>query len=143
MITAMQLNRSGEGRTIVDDSSAISLSDRLQWYASFVAIFRRKTLDEMAEDNEFDANGNLIHDRGTHKLIPTKTRFQGRQAAGHQDLVRRTLDDGRVTYENNCLYFSVRNFNVEERGSLRGLVSEEQEQFSVEGQESNDGEIDL
>jgi len=146
LITAMQLNRSGEGGgrgAIVDDSSAISLSDRLQWYASFVAIFRRKTLDEIAEDNEFDPNGNIVRDHGTHKLIPIKTRFQGRQAAGHQDLVRRTRDDGRVVYQNNCLYFSVRNFNVEERGSLRSLVSDEQEQFSVEDRESNDGEINI
>ncbi len=146
LVTAMQLNRSGEGRgqgAIVDDSSAISLSDRLQWYASFVAIFRRKTLDEIAEDNEVDPNGGVVRDYGTHKLIPIKTRFQGRHAAGHQDLVRRTLDDGRVSYENNCLYFSVRNFNVEERGSLRTLISDEQEQFLVEDNASNDGEIDI
>ena len=57
LFTAIQLNRSGEnqnrrGSDIVDDSSAISLSDRLQWFASFVAIFRRKTLDEIASDGE-------------------------------------------------------------------------------------------
>ena len=57
IITAMQMNRSGEnfnrkGAAVVDDSSAIALSDRLQWFASFVAIFRRKTVDEIAIDGE-------------------------------------------------------------------------------------------
>ena len=87
LVTAMQMNRSGESfnrnsSSLVDDSSAISLSDRLQWFATFVAIFRRKTTDEIALDG----------DRfGTHKLIPLKTRFQGRDAAGHQDLIRRRV----------------------------------------------------
>ena len=49
IVTAMQMNRAGEthnrkGSDLVDDASAISLSDRLQWFASFVAIFRRKTV---------------------------------------------------------------------------------------------------
>ena len=39
ILTACQLNRSAENG--VDDSSAISQSDRLQWFASFVAIFRQ------------------------------------------------------------------------------------------------------
>src|SRR5690606_25027910 len=73
---AMQLNRSAEdGR---DDSSAIAVSDRLQWFAAFVAIFRRKWLDEIGEDGpEF----------GTHKMIPTATRFQGKDSAGHHDMI--------------------------------------------------------
>ena len=48
IFTAMQMNRSGENQNrskgqFADDSSAIALSDRLQWFASFVAIFCPKT----------------------------------------------------------------------------------------------------
>ena len=139
----MQANRAGEGDSPVDDASVISLSDRVQWFVSFSAIFRRKTREEMARDNEFDENGNIVRDYGTHKLVPVKTRFQGRNAAGHQDLVRRTLDNGTVIYEDNCLYFNVRNFSVEERGSLRGLVRDREEVFLDENPSQNDGEIDV
>ena len=143
IIVAMQANRAGEGDSPVDDASVISLSDRVQWFVSFSAIFRRKTREEMARDNEFDENGNIVRDYGTHKLVPVKTRFQGRNAAGHQDLVRRTLDNGTVIYEDNCLYFNVRNFSVEERGSLRGLVRDREEVFLDENPSQNDGEIDV
>ena len=126
IVTAMQMNRSGEnhnrrGGDITDDSSAISLSDRLQWFASFVAIFRRKTLDEIAADGE---------NFGTHKLVPLKTRFQGKDAAGHHDLVRRPMDDGSFRYMNNYLNFSVRNFNVEEQGSLHDVIESQMERFN-------------
>tara|TARA_R100000808_G_C2139883_1_gene147762 strand:+ start:546 stop:2021 length:1476 start_codon:yes stop_codon:yes gene_type:complete len=135
IITAMQMNRSGERGSqgaLVDDSSAISLSDRLQWFASFVAIFRRKSLEEMAEDG----------DRfGTHKLIPLKTRFQGKDAAGHHDIIRRTLQDGSERFMNNFLNFQVENFDIEERGSLRDIVNTENENFAAEDQSSNDGEL--
>jgi len=118
IITAMQLNRTGENfnknsKDVTDDSSAISLSDRLQWFASFVAILRRKTLDEIEDDGiEF----------GTHKLIPTKTRFQGKDAAGHQDLVLRPTPDGKKRYVNNYLNYDIANFKVTEKGSLRDVV---------------------
>ena len=136
IVTAMQMNRSGEnhnrrGGDITDDSSAISLSDRLQWFASFVAIFRRKTLDEIAADGE---------NFGTHKLVPLKTRFQGKDAAGHHDLVRRPMDDGSFRYMNNYLNFSVRNFNVEEQGSLHDVIESQMERFNPEEENPNDGE---
>jgi replicative DNA helicase len=135
IITAMQMNRSGERGAqgaLVDDSSAISLSDRLQWFASFVAIFRRKSLEEMAEDG----------DRfGTHKLIPLKTRFQGKDAAGHHDIIRRTLQDGSERFMNNFLNFQVENFDIEERGSLRDIVNTENENFAAEDESPNDGEL--
>jgi hypothetical protein len=135
LITAMQMNRSGESfnrnsGTVVDDSSAISLSDRLQWFATFVAIFRRKTLDEIAMDG----------DRfGTHKLIPLKTRFQGRDAAGHQDLLRRRTSEtvnGKTVqsekYVNNFLNFRVENFQVKEEGSLQDIITFEEQSFDIQ-----------
>lgn len=127
------MNRSGESfnrnsSSLVDDSSAISLSDRLQWFATFVAIFRRKTLDEIALD------GNRF---GTHKLIPLKTRFQGQDAAGHQDLLRRvTIDpvNGQQSerFVNNFLNFRVENFNVKEEGSLQDIIQYEQQSFNIQ-----------
>jgi replicative DNA helicase len=118
IFTAMQMNRSGENfnkdsKDVTDDASAIALSDRLQWFASFVAIFRRKTLDEIeADGTEF----------GTHKLIPTKTRFQGKEAAGHIDMFARPLPDGKKRYVNNYINFEVKNFKVTEKGSLKDVI---------------------
>ena len=141
LVTAMQMNRSGEmhnrnSSSLVDDSSAISLSDRLQWLATFVAIFRRKTLDEIALDGERF---------GTHKLIPLKTRFQGRDAAGHQDLMRRTVREtinGReVTSEkfiNNFLNFRVENFKVSEEGSLGDIIRHEEQSFDIQDNNIDD-----
>lgn len=129
LLTAMQLNRSGENRNrnssnLVDDSSAISLSDRLQWFAAFVGIFRRKTLDEIALDSE---------DFGTHKLIPVKTRFQGKDAMGHQDFLQRVFPDGSEKYQMNYLNFDIHNFNIEERGSLRHICERARESYELEG----------
>jgi replicative DNA helicase len=137
VITAMQLNRTGEsfnrkGAEVVDDSSVISLSDRLQWFASFVAIFRRKTLDELTLDGQ---------NFGTHKLIPTKTRFQGKDAAGHQDLVRRLDSKGKETWAQNYLNYQVENFNIEERGSLNDVSASQRERYELNDSNQNDGEI--
>ena len=134
-LTAIQMNRSGENfnrdsRSVVYDSSAIAQSDRLQWFASFVAIFCRKTLDEIADDGpEF----------GTHKLVPLKTRFQGKDAAGHHDIIRRTFDDQSTRWVNNYLNFNVDNFSVEERGSLAHLVRRENEQFPLDDASPDQG----
>ena len=136
LITAMQMNRSGESfnrnsTSLVDDSSAIALSDRLQWFATFVAIFRRKTTDEIALDGERF---------GTHKLIPLKTRFQGRDAAGHHDLIRRRVVEsvnGRESDSeklvNNFLNFRVENFKVQEEGSLQDIIRHGQQSFDIQG----------
>mgnify|MGYP001372294592 CR=1 FL=1 len=137
IITAMQMNRSGEnfnrrGGAVVDDSSAIALSDRLQWFASFVGIFRRKTVDEMANDGE---------EFGTHKLVPIKTRFQGKEAAGHHDLVRRVSEDGTVRFENNFINFTVRNFGVEESGTAADIAARENMQFDLSENNNNDGGV--
>lgn len=135
LITAMQMNRSGESfnrnsSSLVDDSSAISLSDRLQWFATFVAIFRRKTIDEISLD------GARF---GTHKLIPLKTRFQGRDAAGHQDLLRRTTVEtinGREVesekFVSNFLNFRVENFQVKEEGTLQDIIRLESQSFDIQ-----------
>lgn len=135
IITAIQLNRSGENfnrnaSDVTDDAAAIAVSDRLQWFAAFVAIFRRKTIDEINRDGQ---------QFGTHKCIPLKTRFQGRDAAGHHDLVRRVDENGDPKWVNNYLNFTVNNFDVTELGSLRDIVSAESDREAPEDRNPNDG----
>jgi replicative DNA helicase len=137
IITAIQANRSGENFNrrrggVVDDSSAIAQSDRLQWFASYVGIFRRKTVDELSDDGE---------EFGTHKLVTLKTRFQGKDAAGHHALVRRTDENGSVRFENNFLNFNVSNFNVEEAGSAADIAARERMQYSPEDESNQDGGV--
>lgn len=136
IFTAMQMNRSGENHNkasnqLNDDSSAIALSDRLQWFASFVAIFRRKTLDEMDQDGDF----------GTHKLIPLKTRWQGKNATGHHDRLRRTFADGTQAWVNNYLNYDVNNFSIQERGTLEDIIEAQKEIHELSDSENNDGEL--
>ena len=127
ILTACQLNRSAENG--VDDSSAISQSDRLQWFASFVGIFRRKTVEEIADDGE---------EFGSHKLIPLATRFQGKDSAGHHDLVR--IKEGKkIKYAPNYVSFNILNFNVEEKGTLEDIISARA--LRPELDDSGDGEI--
>ena len=111
ILTACQLNRSAENGA--DDSSAIAQSDRLQWFAAYVGIFRRKTLEEQAEDGaQF----------GTHKMIELASRYQGQHAHGHNDLVR-VIENNRPVYRKNFISFNVDNFHVEEKGTLQDIVN--------------------
>jgi len=127
ILTACQLNRSAENG--IDDSSAISQSDRLQWFASFVAIFRRKSVEEMADDGiEF----------GSHKLIPLATRFQGKDSAGHHDLVR-VKEGKKIKYMPNYISFNIKNFNVDETGTLEDILSAKS--LRPELDDSEDGEV--
>lgn len=116
-LTAGQANRSGAGQNPVDDDSVVASSDRFIWFFDWVGLFRLKTHVEIASDSlEF----------GTHKLINLKTRDQGREAAGHQDLVKVTRKDQRgkdkIGYEPNFINFKVDNFAVTERGTLKDIV---------------------
>ena len=110
ILTACQLNRSAENGT--DDSSAIAQSDRLQWFAAYVGIFRRKTLEEQAEDG-------LSY--GSHKMIELAARYQGKNAHGHTDLVK-VKEGNQTKYKKNFISFDVQNFNVQEKGSLQDII---------------------
>jgi replicative DNA helicase len=110
LLTACQLNRSAENGT--DDSSAIAQSDRLQWFAAYVGIFRRKTLDEQAEDGL---------NYGSHKMIELAARYQGKHSHGHSDLVK--IKEGNQTkFKKNFISFEVNNFNVTEKATLQEIV---------------------
>lgn len=127
LITAVQNNRSGittnkSVADIVDDESSVGISDRITWYASYVGILRRRVEEEIVLDTP---------ESGTHKLIELVARFQGRDAAGHQDLIRRQFPDGKVKYVKNFINIDIQNFNVEERGSLRDSIQRQNSQFEV------------
>jgi len=117
IFTALQVTRAGtttnkQGSDVVDDESVLSISGRIDWLVAFGAILRRKTPDEIAADGL---------DFGTHKLIPLKTRYQGRASSGHHDLVK-VMEKGKVRYKQNYLCFDIDNFNVEERGCFRTIA---------------------
>ena len=133
ILVACQLNRTAEGKDAVDDSSAISQSDRLQWFATFVAIFRRKVIEEIASDGE---------EFGTHKLIHLKARFQGRDGFGHHDIVRTKDAEGKAKYLNNFINFQVENFNLTEKGTLREIVAQSVKDFKPgDGDKKPDGDL--
>ena len=124
ILTAIQQNRGGEaaGKTSIDDSSSFALSDRLQWFASYTGIFRAKTLDEISADGaEF----------GTHKLITTKSRHQGSQAAGFSNFLKRKLPDGSERYVGNYLNFDVVNFKITEKGSLKNIIDRQDHEYNL------------
>jgi len=127
ILTANQLNRTAESG--VDDSSAISQSDRLQWYSSFCAIFRRKTLEEIAEDGI---------EYGGHKMIVLKSRHQGEEASGHSDLVRVPTGKKTFKYVNNFISFNVDNFNVEEKGDLRDILNAKKQIIKIKTDNNDD-----
>jgi replicative DNA helicase len=121
LLTACQLNRSAEGGT--DDSSAIAQSDRLQWFAAQVGIFRRKTLEEKAEDGE---------EYGTHKYIELATRFQGKDSQGHSSDVKVVGEKGKVSYKTNFINYKVENFSVTELGTLKDMVNNKNVELNVQ-----------
>lgn len=127
IITAVQNNRGGITTSravadIVDDESSVGISDRITWYATSVHILRRRVEEEITLDTP---------ESGTHKLIELVVRHQGRDAAGHQDLIRRRFPDGKVKWIKNFININITNFRVEERGSLRHCIERQNAQFQV------------
>lgn len=120
ILTAMQLNRSGESKgrkvgTFTEDMSAISVSDRLSWFGGFVGLLRRKVPEELSLDGaEF----------GTHVLIPLKTRDQGRDAQGHREFVERYIN-GEKRLVNYYINYNIDKFNVSECGDIEDIIEKE------------------
>lgn len=115
LLTSLQLNRSGESgdgsKGVTDDSSAISLSDRALWFASYVGIFRRKTLKEIEVETE---------KFGTHKLITIESRWQGKSSFGHHSFILN--EQGKPT--RNFINFQVENFDATEVGDAQDMYSQ-------------------
>ena len=128
LLTAIQTNRSGENNNrssqdIADNGTAIAQTSRLQWFCTYLGIFRRRTEDEMIVDTK---------ESGTHKLIEVKARYQGKNAAGHNDFIKRVFPDGKERYVRNFINFNIDNFKVEERGSLKDCIARQNAQFKIE-----------
>jgi replicative DNA helicase len=66
ILTFIQLNRDGIVR---EDSSAISQSDRVAWFCSNISIFKPKSQEEIAHEEE-----NGIFNAGNFKLVPLHCR---------------------------------------------------------------------
>ena len=88
---------------------------------------------------------------GTHKLLPIKTRYQGRDAAGHIDLIRRPIIEEhnqtevhREEWVQNYLNFEVNNFSVQSRGSLHNVVDNIRQRFDISEQRlAGDGDTNI
>ncbi len=110
ILTSMQLNRSA----VIDkreDEAAISMTDRLSWFANGVFIFRKKRPEEISEEGmKF----------GTHKLIPVVLRYEGKNTS-LLDLVK--IEGGsKPIYKQNFINYNFSNFLLEERGTLREII---------------------
>ena len=112
VVSAMQLNRSAitDNR---EDESAISMTDRLSWFANGVYIIRKKRPDEIAEEGiQF----------GSHKLIEVVTRFQGK-SGGAFNLVKISGDGAKPKYKQNFVNYQFDNFLFTEKGTLRDVIA--------------------
>lgn len=133
VVSAMQLNRSAitDNR---EDESAISMTDRLSWFANGVYILRKKRPDEIAEEGiQF----------GTHKLIEVVTRFQGK-SGGNFNLVKVGDKSGRPTYKQNFVNYQFDNFLFTEKGTLRDIIAHQNLTIPLTNNKNkNNQEVDL
>ncbi len=135
-LSAIQTNRTGESfnrkaGTFIDDSSAIAGTDKLQQLGSNIGLFRRKTPDEIMLDGpQF----------GTHLYLNTKARFNGKDSAGHKNVIKRPFPDGSERYVPNYINFEVKNFSVNEKGSLYHVIQSFKEKINLE-ENKNEGQL--
>ena len=132
-ISAAQANRSGENKgklssDISDDGAIVAISDRLNWFSTYVGHLRRKAEDEIVLDTPV---------MGTHKLIELFARYQGKDAMGHRDRFLRVFPDGKRAYVSNYINFTIDNFEVIENGSLRDSIAAQNAQFLLQDPERN------
>ena len=114
MMTSVQSNRSGitnnrNAGNIVEDESIVSLSDRITQFSSHLFHLRKKTLDEITEEN------NLF---GTHCLTCFKYRHLGEDI--HRAISPVRLPDGDL--RKNYINLNFDNFNIDEIGDLKDMI---------------------
>ncbi len=98
------------------------MSKQLKWFCNFLAIFRRKTPEELSLDGD---------KFGTHRMTVTESRNQGADAMGHKDVVKNL--EGK--YEQMYINYEIKDFNVEEKGTLEDIISAKSEEIEVEEEE--------
>lgn len=104
ILSAMQMNEMGK----------VASSSQIKWFADFVALFRRKTPEEIQEINDIDRTF------GTHCLEVTESRSQGLGGTGHLDLIQHPKTGDFI---KNKINFSMDNFNVTEVGDYKSMFS--------------------
>lgn len=116
IIAAGQQNRAGNQNGVrLDDDTTVGGSDRINQYARFSAIFRRKTPEEIAEHGI---------NEGTHILKPTKySRDQGVDDFKSNNLVK-IIDPftKKARYHPNYISYEIKNYRVMERSTLAELA---------------------
>ena len=120
LFMAAQQNRSGEQNGVRnDDSTTVSISDRINMYVSFNAVFRKKMLEEIAD------HGTQF---GTHLLKPFKTsRVQGKDNYNVNSFVK-TINPqgGKVVYKQNFINYEIKEYGLYEKGTLADVVKNQQ-----------------
>jgi len=120
---AVQINRLGESKNkksgqIERNLSVVAGSDKISQLADKVFWWGKKAQDEIHADN-IDSQ----QDCGTHLLMPLASRFQGEDALGYDDNRRRILTDGTEIDQPFYFNFEVKNFKVQEMGTLDDIIS--------------------
>lgn len=133
MITSVQSNRSGitnnrNANNIVEDESIVSLSDRITQFSSHLFHLRKKTLDEITEENDLF---------GTHRLTCFKYRHLGEDI--HRALSPIRMPDGDL--RKNYINLKFDNFNIEELGDLKDMVDSQTDVDLNEGFAGSDIDI--
>lgn len=126
MLTSVQTNRSAETRgrnssNLVEDGTAISLSDHIVQFASNVFLLRNRTEDEESSEHPF-------YSSATHRLTNIKPRHLGKDPdRAKKDVLMPAIDEngdvvGNSSREKNCIFLKIDNFGVEELGDLRDMA---------------------
>lgn len=131
LITSVQSNRTGitnnrRSDSLVEDESIVSLSDRITQFSSHLLSLRKKTMDELAEEEGF----------GTHRLSWFKCRHLGEDV--HRALVPVRMPNGDL--KNNAINLHIENFEVTEVGDIQDMVDA---QISADLNVQNPGNVDL
>ena len=120
-----QRNRYGE-----DDDSSLAESDYIQQLSTFVALIKKKTMDEKAEQP--------VDRFGTHALIPVKYRKLGKEGWRFENPVKINNK-----YCSNWINLNFNNFRFEDFGDGRDVQSWLDLQSEGEGQSNQTQETIL
>jgi len=104
----------------------VAASQRIKWFASNIIMFRKKTADERS-----DHGPNF----GTHIIYPFELRNQGPDWDA-EEYVKTTSKDG-VLLQTNYLNIEVKNFHMEERGTLDDVNKSNDSQFDIDDKKQN------
>lgn len=132
----VQLSRLGvtsnkPGAENYESEDSIAGSDRLLWYTNQLFILRRKTYEELDQENS---------NFGSHVLVPIKLREQGKNGAGHHDWVKIPSAKGeKPKYKPNYINYELKNFNIIEKSCLRDIV--QSQKFVPEPVAAEDSQI--